>query len=61
MLERIVAAVLVGVAVGLVVALLVFIVSMLLPGASLDPSFWGTVIGLLAGLYTLITGWKPAL
>lgn len=54
--ERAIRALIVGLVTGVAVALLVWLVSVLLPGVSLDPGFWGTVAGVIAGLYTLFTG-----
>lgn len=53
--DRVVKALIIGLVTGVVVALLVWIVSALTPLA-LDPGFWGTVVGVIAGLYVFFTG-----
>jgi hypothetical protein len=53
--ERILYALVVGFITGVVVALIVWLLSVLLPGIALDPGFWGTVAGVIAGLYAFIT------
>lgn len=55
LVERVISSLVIGLVVGLVVALLVWLISLLVPGASFDPDFWGTVAGVLAGLYAFVT------
>lgn len=56
LMGRIVRAVVAGLIAGVVTALLVFIISALIPGVRIDASFWGLIVGLLVGIYTLFSG-----
>lgn len=56
LLERAVSAVVKGIIVGVVVALLLLIISALIPDVSLDAGKWGAIAGVLAALYTFVTG-----
>lgn len=53
LMGRIIKAVLLGLIAGIVTALLVFIISALVPGMRIDASFWGLVVGIIVGLYSL--------
>lgn len=53
--NRALRALLYGVVVGIVVALVVWLLASLTP-LELDPGFWGTVAGVIAGLYSFLTG-----
>lgn len=52
--SRVVNALLAGIITGLVVALVLFVISALLPGVTIDASFWGTVVGVLAALVSFL-------
>lgn len=54
-IDRALKAVIVGVVTGIIVALVVWLISVL-TAFPLDPGFWGTVAGVLAGLYSFLTG-----
>lgn len=53
--NRVLNAVLYGIVVGIVVALLVWLLTSL-TALTLDPGFWGTVAGVIAGLYAFLNG-----
>lgn len=53
--ERVLRALVIGFVTGVVVALIVWLVAVLTP-FDLDPGFWGTVTGVIAGLYAFLTG-----
>lgn len=46
----------VGILVGLIAALVIVVISAVLPGVTISASFWGTVLGVLAFVLTLLTG-----
>jgi len=52
--RRFIAAVLYGLIVGIVVGLLAWVVTEL-SSIVLDPEFWGTIAGVIAGLYKFLT------
>ena len=52
---RIIQAVVIGLLTGFLAFLIILVISMVLPGVSISASFWGGIIGLLAGLYAFLT------
>lgn len=46
----------VGIITGLVAALVILVISAVLPGVTISASFWGTVLGVIAFVLTLLTG-----
>jgi VIT1/CCC1 family predicted Fe2+/Mn2+ transporter len=54
--ERALAAIVSGLVAGVVTALVVWLISVLVPGVALDPGFWGTVVGVIVGLFTFFSG-----
>ena len=56
LLERLIRAMVIGLVVGLVVLLILVVISALLPGVTINASFWATVLGLLAAAYFMLTG-----
>lgn len=49
--SKLLRAAIIGLIVGIVVAFILFVISALLPGIQINASFWGFVIGVIAGLY----------
>lgn len=56
LVTRVLYALAAGVITGLVALLVIAVVSALLPGISIDASFWATVLGVIAALLTFFTG-----
>lgn len=54
LITRALRALAVGVITGLLAALIIVIVSALLPGVTIEASFWGAVLGLVAGILSFL-------
>lgn len=54
--SRAVKAVVVGLVTAFVVFIILLVVSAILPSVSLDAAKWGMIVGVLAGLYSFLTG-----
>lgn len=54
--ERLIKAIVYGLIAGFVTALLLFVLSAILPGVVINASFWGMIVGILAGLYAFFVG-----
>ena len=53
---RVISAIVHGLIIGFIVFLVLIVISMILPGVSIDAAKWGMIVGMLASLYVFFTG-----
>lgn len=56
--ERAVRAIISGLIAGVIVALLLYVIHLIAPAFTVDPSTWGLIVGILTALYVFVTGYR---